>query len=83
MVNSTGVGVDLTMPLAKAIADKAGPELAKACTGKTVAKGELLTTPGFDMPCDHILHCNAADYSEDKDCKVTEALYVFQVLCFL
>lgn len=60
------------MPLAKAIADKAGAELAKACKGKTVAEGEILRTAGFDMPCDHILHCNAADYCNDKDCKVSD-----------
>ena len=35
------------MLLAKAIADKAGVELAKACKGKTVAKGEILRTAGF------------------------------------
>ena len=64
------------MPLAKAIADKAGAELAKACQGKTVAEGEILRTAGFDMPCDHILHCNAADYCNDNDCKVSDLTFL-------
>lgn len=71
MVNSTGVTIDLTVSVAKAIAEKAGPQLKAACEALTpLTEGAIVVTRGFGMHCTHLIHCNSHYYRHDQYCKV-------------
>ena len=65
------VELDFSQSTSKAIAEKAGPELRKACARlKPLAPGLVKETDGFNIEtCKKILHCNcyfSKDRSEER-----------------
>lgn len=72
IINSTGPTMDMTVSVAKALADIAGPELARACAsfGQLLDYGKIIITPGYKLPCKFVFHCNAFFKRDDQDCKV-------------
>jgi len=64
VVNSTGPGISLGPPLAKAIFKKAGPGLTAAAANIVpLAEGDVVETESFNMGCKEIFHCNAAHWN--------------------
>ncbi|XP_067934852.1 protein mono-ADP-ribosyltransferase PARP14-like isoform X2 [Watersipora subatra] len=59
LVNSVGKAMNLAAgKVSKAISDRAGPELQKACTGLApIQVGQVKGTSGYLMECKTILHC--------------------------
>ena len=72
IVNTTGVELDFSQSTSKAIGEKAGPELKKACARlKPLAPGLVKETDGFNIEtCKKILHCNCYFSKDDNDCQV-------------
>lgn len=67
--------MDMTVSVAKALADIAGPELAGACASfGWLHYGSLVVTEGYKLPCNFIVHCNAYFKKDDQDCKVYQAI---------
>lgn len=55
------VDVDLSMGhLSKALSDKAGPEMQAECTklmnGKKLKPGQFISTRGYKLPCQLVVH---------------------------
>lgn len=62
-MNSTGETMDLQIsPLSRALANRAGPQLQRACSEVAPLQGgEIKITPGFQLPCRMVLHCRVKD----------------------
>ena len=72
MVNSVNESLDLSAgKVCQAIAAKAGPQLQSACNDLIPLEiGKIKETPGFDLPCKQILHCNCSPYNDAASIQV-------------
>ena len=70
IVNSTGTKVNLSSPTCRVLAEKAGPELAKACSKlRPLKSGLVKETDAYQIrTCKKIFHCHCPKYKNgDKE----------------
>lgn len=64
IVNTTGESINLQdNPVARALAQGAGPQLQQECSTKApIAEGQVKVTSGYKLECNVVIHCRIAGH---------------------